>query len=160
MKVSTRTRYGLRAMIYMAGKDRPTRGETVAGHEDISKKYLDAILKQLREAGFLKSVRGPGGGYMLSRPLGEIRVADVVRALEGGLAVIFCVEKTDACEKAETCSARRVWISLSEAVENTLSGITLADLAHGRPGLPGAHTPRKGQKAGSRMPEEKKETDH
>ncbi|HSG26902.1 MAG TPA: Rrf2 family transcriptional regulator, partial [Candidatus Krumholzibacterium sp.] len=86
MKLSTRTRYGLRAIVNIAkSADRPISSESIADCESISKKYLDGILAELRKAGLVQSFRGQNGGYMLARHAGEITVTDVIAALEGGI---------------------------------------------------------------------------
>jgi len=93
MRLSTRSRYGLRAMVFMArNAARVVSSEMIAESEDISKKYLDRILNKLRKSGLLRSVKGQGGGYVLSRPADEIRTDQIVAALEGSLCLVACVD--------------------------------------------------------------------
>jgi len=130
MKLSTRSRYGTRALVHIAKNgDSPMRGETMAEEEGISKKYLDSILMQLRKAALLKSFRGPGGGYLLAQSPCDISMADIVRAMEGTLSLVPCVENPSICKKSKDCHARKLWCSLTEKMEQCLSELTLADVA-------------------------------
>ncbi|MHC4597933.1 MAG: RrF2 family transcriptional regulator [Planctomycetota bacterium] len=137
MKVSTRSRYGLRALVELArefGKG-PVFMETIAKRQDLSRKYLHALLTRLKTEGLVESKRGAQGGYHLARPPEEIRLNDVFRALEGTLAILDCVEDEGACDRSETCRARDVWSGLTGTIEDYLAGMTLADLlAEGAPG--------------------------
>jgi Rrf2 family transcriptional regulator, cysteine metabolism repressor len=130
MKMSTRGRYGLRAMLDLARHfgERAVMMSDVAEREDLSRKYLHALLTSLRSAGLVRSVRGAGGGFVLTRHPAEIRLNEVVNALEGQLSIVPCVTDQRRCRKSEDCSARRVWQQLSHAVEDMLSSITLQDL--------------------------------
>ncbi len=130
LRLSTRSRYGLRAMISIARSEHiPVSCETIAECEGVSKKYLDGILGRLRRATLIKSFKGQGGGYTLARPPEEIKVSDIIRVLERGFAVVPCVYAPSRCEKAERCPTREVWCSISAAVNNTLDKLTIADLA-------------------------------
>ncbi len=134
MRLSTRSRYGLRAVIRIArGQDELTTSEWIAKEEDVSKKYLDAILGDLREVGIVEAVRGVRGGYRLAREPGEISAADVVEALEGTVVLVPCVEDASVCARASRCPTRKVWSRASEAVRGALSALTLAELASDRP---------------------------
>ncbi|MBX5435671.1 MAG: Rrf2 family transcriptional regulator [Alicyclobacillaceae bacterium] len=137
MKVSQRTEYGLRAMVAiasMAGERRPVPLSAVAEAEGIPEQFLDQIVMQLRKAGFVKSVRGVNGGYLLSRPAEEISVGSVVRVLEGSLAPMGCIgdgELTVAeefCDRASHCHTRSVWLRVMAAVTRALDSISLADV--------------------------------
>ena len=132
MKLSTRSRYGLRAMIFIArNREQVLSSDVIAENEDVSKKYLDRILMRLREANLLRSVKGQGGGYVLARPAGEIRTDEIIAALEGSLCLVECVDDPSACEKSGDCRTRRVWSRLAVAVKASLRAISLEDLAHG-----------------------------
>ena len=136
MKLSTRARYGLRAMAEIARRPGEfTTSEAVAKAEGLSKKYLDAILGQLREAGLLEAVRGMHGGYRLTRPAETITAAQVVEALEGGFAIAPCADGASLCERASHCPTRPVWRAASEAVRKVLDELTLAELASGAPAV-------------------------
>ena len=130
MRVSTRCRYGLRAMIYLARHERehPVPLPEIAANEGISTAYLERIVAQLRSAGLVSATRGVTGGYRLARPVGQISAADVVIALEGPLDVLACVHDAEACERSRGCLSRRVWTRLDEAIEGALAGVTLEDL--------------------------------
>jgi Rrf2 family protein len=130
MKLSTRTRYGIRAVIELAQDDgkRPLQLKTIAERQGISIKYLEQLMGILRSAGFVRSVRGAKGGYVLARPPGEITLHEVFRCLEGSVTTTECVEDKDYCGRWADCAARKVWIQVEEAIQRVLSGITLADL--------------------------------
>lgn len=137
MRLSTRSRYGLRAVkcIALAG-GAPVTSEQIAEREDVSKKYLDRILGALRGAGLVESHRGQGGGYTLSRPADRIRASDVVEVLEGGIALVPCVDDRAACRKVDVCATREVWCAASKAITEVLDAVTVADLAAREKGLP------------------------
>jgi Rrf2 family transcriptional regulator, cysteine metabolism repressor len=130
MKMSTRGRYGLRAMLELGRHfgERAVMMSEVARKEDLSRKYLHALLTSLRSAGLVRSVRGAGGGFILTRHPAEIRLNEVVNALEGPLSLVPCVADRRQCRKSDQCTARRVWQQLSAGVESMLSSITLEDL--------------------------------
>jgi Rrf2 family protein len=130
MKLSTKCRYGLRAVLNIArryGKS-SARRKDIAKQEGISSSYLENILLMLRNANMLKTTRGVNGGYMLTRPPSEITVFDVANTLEGPLCVVDCVEKPKGCEKSSECVTRLVWCEVAGAIEKTLTSITLQNL--------------------------------
>ncbi len=131
MKLSTRTRYGMRAIIELAqyeGK-RPLQLKAIADRQDISVKYLEQLMSMLRAAGFVRSVRGSKGGYVLARPPDQVRLSDVFRCLEGPVATTECTSDGDYCVRSTDCIARDVWLEVEAAINNVLDSITLADLA-------------------------------
>lgn len=101
---------------------------TIAEREDISRKYLHALLTSLKAAGLVRSVRGSGGGYVLARPPRDIRLNEVVQVLEGSLTLADCVKDRRVCERADSCIGMELWRDMSHALENLLGGITLQDL--------------------------------
>lgn len=128
--MSTRGRYGLRAMLELArchGKS-PVLMADLAQREDLSRKYLHALLTTLKGADLVRSVRGAAGGFVLSRPPPEIKLSEILHALEGSLSIVDCVADKRACDKADGCTARSVWQGLSGVIENTLDSVTLEDL--------------------------------
>ena len=130
MKLSTRGRYGLRAMFELArgfGKG-PVLMSTVADRQDLSRKHLHNLLTILKSAGLVRSVLGPGGGFALTRPPEQIQLGEILRALEGPLSLLPCVTDRRTCAKADTCAARQVWRELSGVIEETLDSITLEDV--------------------------------
>ena len=134
MQLSTKSRYGLRAMVFIAGDtDKPIRGERIAENEGLSRKYLDAILRRLRKAGLLKGVRGPGGGYVLGRSSEKISIGEIFQALEDGFAIVPCQRNPALCSKTAHCPTRKVWCAVSIILERALKGVTLADLVESEP---------------------------
>ncbi|NLC77024.1 MAG: Rrf2 family transcriptional regulator [Clostridia bacterium] len=132
MKLSTRGEYGLRAMFDLALRqgEGPVPLKDVAERQEISGHYLEQLIAGLRKAGLVKSVRGAQGGYMLARPPNEITVGDIVRVLEGPIGPTECVSQEDqtACERSETCIARRVWQRVRDSIVEVMDSITLADM--------------------------------
>jgi len=130
MSLSTKTRYGTRAVldIAMYEKNGPVTLNEIAKRQDVSKKYVGHIVNQLLTAGILDSVRGPQGGYMLARPSKEIRLGEIIRALNGSMAPVRCVEKPAFCERSKKCATREIWITIKERVDDVIDGVTLADL--------------------------------
>jgi Rrf2 family protein len=130
MKLSTRSRYGTRAMIDIARHrdSRDTQLKDIAARQAISAKYLDHLLSSLRKAGLIRSTRSRQAGYSLARPASKITLKDIVLVLEGSLAPVDCVEHFGACPKVKTCRSRGVWEKLKKETEKVLDGITLRDL--------------------------------
>jgi Rrf2 family transcriptional regulator, cysteine metabolism repressor len=130
MKITSRTEYGLRAMVYLAaraGTGPAPLGEIAAG-EGIPGPFLERILARLRDAGLVTATRGASGGYALARPPERVAVADVVVALEGPLTLVDCVQADGACARADGCASRVVWRRLDEAIAAALEGVSLRDL--------------------------------
>jgi Rrf2 family cysteine metabolism transcriptional repressor len=132
MKLSTRTRYGMRAVIELSQHEekRPLQLKTIAERQGISVKYLEQLMSLLRSAGFVRSIRGSKGGYVLARAPEQINLYDVFRCLEGAVSTAECTEDTDYCERAADCAAREVWLRVEEAIQGVLSSMTLADMVH------------------------------
>lgn len=130
MRLSTKTRYGLRALIDLAMHDegRPVMLRKISERQSISKKYLDNIFSSLRVAGILRTVRGASGGYLLAKPPEEIQLAEVVSALEGSVAPVDCTQNQDLCERSLDCAARELWLGLERAIFRVLEGQSLHDL--------------------------------
>jgi len=131
MRMSTRGRYGVRAMIELARHEGhgPTLLKDIARAEGISAEYLEQLMVPLRTAKLLRSVRGAKGGYFLARPPDQIRLKEIISALEGDLMPVHCVAEPERCVRASTCAAREVWSEVAEAIDKVLTRITLADLA-------------------------------
>lgn len=130
MKLSTRTRYGIRAILELAEKDGngPIRVKTIAQSQDISVKYLEQLMSILKSAGFVRSIRGSKGGYVLAKAPNQIKLSDVFDCLEGHITTVECVEDKDFCERTADCVARQVWAQVQQAITNVLQSITLQDL--------------------------------
>jgi Rrf2 family cysteine metabolism transcriptional repressor len=131
-KVSTKGRYGLRAMIELAAspENEPMLMGKIAQRQGFSRKYLHALLTSLKEAGLVQSVRGSRGGYMLAKSADDIRISDVVEALEGPLAIVDCLNHEDTCSRTDECLARGIWKELNTAMAGVLTNMTLADLTN------------------------------
>ncbi|KPL21034.1 MAG: hypothetical protein AMJ75_10760 [Phycisphaerae bacterium SM1_79] len=130
MKLSTRTRYAVRALIELARNDtkRPLQLRVIARRQDISVKYLEQLIGLLRSAGFVRSIRGAKGGYALARAPAQIKLTDVFHCLEGTVTTTECVDDEDYCERAVDCAARQLWAQVQQAIEDVLQSITLQDL--------------------------------
>lgn len=130
MRISTRGRYGLRAMFELARcfGEGPLLMSAIAERQGLSRKHLHTLLTSLKSAGLVRSIRGPGGGFVLAKVPSEIRLSEVLHALEGPLALVHCVPDRRACDRANRCAARNVWQKLSGAIEEVLDGVTLEDL--------------------------------
>ena len=132
MKLSTRTRYGIRAILELAenyGKG-PLQLKIIARHQEISVKYLEQLMAILKSSGIVRSIRGSKGGYILAKAPGQIKVSDCFNCLEGPVVTVECVDNTDCCVRAADCAARQVWAQVQHAVENVLQSITLQDLVN------------------------------
>ena len=130
MKISTKGRYALRLMLDLAlyGGSAPVPLRDVAERQDISDKYLEQIVSHLARAGLVRSIRGAGGGYLLTRPPENYTVGEVLRVLEGNLAPVSCATGTDCCGRADRCVTMEVWQEIQAAVSQVVDHITLADL--------------------------------
>lgn len=131
MIVSTRGRYALRVLIDIAehsSEDRIPLKE-IAERQDISQKYIEAIMTMLSKSGLVDAVHGKGGGYKLNRAPSEYKVGDILRLTEGTLAPVACLEKNaKPCSRESVCRTLSMWSKLDELVENYLDSVTLADL--------------------------------
>ena len=131
MKLSTRGRYGIHAMFDLAcyGADGPQSIKSIAERQQIPEAYLEQLIAILRKSGLVISIRGAQGGYKLSRPPKDITVGEVLRSLEGKLAVtVSCLDEEGSCEKACICPSRLVWQKLHEGINQIVDGITLQDM--------------------------------
>ena len=130
MKLSTKCRYGMRAMIELARRyDRgPVKRKDLSQVQDISKAYIENIFITLREKKLIATTRGANGGFVLQSPPSKITVLQIVNALEGSLAPVECLDTPSVSEKAVACPARKVWKRLKDAQEKVLSEITLQDI--------------------------------
>lgn len=132
MKLSTKGRYGVKAMFDLAlhGGDTPLPLKTIAERQEISEAYLEQLISSLRRAGLVESVRGAQGGYLLAHSPDEITVGSVIRTLEGPIAPADCVAegKNVDCEKADCCVTRRIWEKIRNSVDNVIDSITLQDM--------------------------------
>ncbi|WP_075355888.1 Rrf2 family transcriptional regulator, partial [Desulfovibrio sp. DV] len=130
MQLTTRSRYGLRMLLDIAlhGEDGPVRIQDIAKRRNISVKYLEQLIRALKKAGFINSKRGPKGGHVLAVGADQIRVGDVVRALESRPELTECVGNPDVCLIATDCVTRQIWAKATESIFRELDAIRLADL--------------------------------
>ena len=131
MKISTKGRYALRLMLDIALNDAktPVRIKDIAERQQISDKYLEQIVSSLNKAGFVKSLRGPQGGYRLTKKPEEYTVGMILRLREGSLAPVACLDDDiNNCTRADRCPTLILWEKLYDAISEVVDNITLADL--------------------------------
>ncbi|OKL38194.1 cysteine metabolism transcriptional regulator CymR [Domibacillus mangrovi] len=125
MRISTKGRYGLTIMIELAKRhgDGPTSLRVIAGAHNLSEHYLEQLIAPLRNAGFVRSIRGAYGGYVLGHEPETITAGDIIRVLEGPITLVEGIEEEEPAK-------RELWIRISEAIKNVLENTTLDDLAN------------------------------
>ncbi|ACV68170.1 RrF2 family transcriptional regulator [Desulfohalobium retbaense] len=130
MRLSTRSRYGIRLMLDIAqqGQHGPVALRDVADRQDISLKYLEKLSRRLRESGFLMSRLGAKGGYVLGRPAAEITIKELIESLEGHVGLVQCWLEEKACSRVDQCLAYSLWARINEVLARELNAITLADM--------------------------------
>lgn len=130
MRLSTRTRYAVRAMLELASNksNAPVQLRTIASRQDISIKYLEQLMATLKTAGFVKSVRGSKGGYILAAPPNRIKLDCLFSCLEGPVTIVECIENDRFCNRAADCASRLLWAQLQAAMMQVLKSTTLQDL--------------------------------
>ncbi|SHG88167.1 transcriptional regulator, BadM/Rrf2 family [Thermosyntropha lipolytica DSM 11003] len=133
MKLSTRGRYGLRAMIDIARASRenePVSIASIAASQGLSEGYLEQIMTGLKKAGLVRSSKGAKGGYTLGKSPGEITVGEIIRTLEGDMAPVDCVSqaKKGICDRADLCVTRIIWEEVRDAINQVLDKYSLLDL--------------------------------
>ena len=137
MKISTKGRYALRLMLDLALNDtgEPVRIKDISIRQEISDKYLEQIVSVLNKAGFVKSIRGPQGGYRLTKKPEEYTVGAILRLTEGSLAPVSCLEdENNRCERQKQCATLILWEKINEAVSGVVDNVTLADLVEWQQG--------------------------
>ena len=138
MKISTKRRYALRLMLDLAmdTSGEPVRIKDVAERQEISVKYLEQIVSILAKAGYVRSIRGPQGGYRLSREPEDYTVGMILRLTEGSLTPVECAEaEPGACSRENTCVTRKLWKELDEAIRSVVDKYTLEDLVQWQHGM-------------------------
>ena len=131
MKISTKGRYALRLMLDLAIYDTgdPVSLKDIAKRQEISEKYLEQIISVLNKAGFVRSIRGANGGYVLRRHPDEYTVGDILRLTEGSLSPVACVgSESEECVRSNDCVTVLVWEKLDKAINDVVDNITLQDL--------------------------------
>lgn len=131
MKISTKGRYALRLMLDLAlnNTGEPVRIKEISARQEISDKYLEQIISILNKAGYVKSIRGPQGGYRLSRDPEKYTVGMILRLTEGSLAPVPCLDdEVNSCKRQDACVTLRLWQMLNTAISDVVDRVTLADL--------------------------------
>ena len=132
MRLSTVGRYALRAMVDLAlhAGEGPVLRKEIAARQEISMQYLSRLLLRLKKAGLVDSVKGPGGGYLLTRDAAQIRAIDVLRGVEETVTPVFCVDAEGefTCPRVDGCPTHWLWMRLDQAIFEVLDSVTLADL--------------------------------
>jgi len=130
MKLSTRGRYGARALMELAKNfgQGPLSLKEISRRQDIPLKYLEQIAMSLKDAALIKSIRGPSGGYELCRPPAEIRLLEVVETLEGALSFVRCVEDPKFCDRVGTCAFNEIWRKVADETSRVLDSFSLMDM--------------------------------
>jgi Rrf2 family cysteine metabolism transcriptional repressor len=130
MKLSTRTRYGTRALLELALRrgEGPVFLKDIAKQQQISLSYLEHLIKPLVSGGIIRSIKGPKGGITLVKKPEDIKLVEVARLLEGSLALVECVDNPDICSRSAKCVTRDVWGEVKAAIIRVLEVTTLQDL--------------------------------
>ena len=135
MKLSTRSRYALEGMLYIAayGQDRPVPIKEIAEKTGISMAYLEQIFFLLKKAGITSTIRGSRGGFVAAKPLQEITAGMIVRAIDVAISPVSCVEDPQQCatKRLAVCPTRPLWIEVTNAISSTLDSMTMEDLRSG-----------------------------
>jgi Rrf2 family protein len=130
MKLSTKSRYGLRAMLRLAMhyQNNPVQLREIADEEDISVKYLEHLISSLKAAGLVRAIRGARGGYVLTESPAKISLLEIVECLEGKISLVDCVGNPELCRRNPICATRDIWFKINEQIQGTLGDQTLEDL--------------------------------
>jgi Rrf2 family transcriptional regulator, iron-sulfur cluster assembly transcription factor len=132
MRVTTAGHHAVRIMLDLALHDweAPVLRHDISKRQVISSDYIAQLIRKLNKGGLIKSIMGPAGGYSLAHPASQIRVGDIIRAVEGPIETSYCVSPGPLgfCGRKETCTVHKMWVELSEVIDNYLNGITLQDL--------------------------------
>jgi Rrf2 family protein len=143
MRISTKIRYGARAMLELASHygEGSIELKEIARKENISLKYLEQVINPLRAAGLVKTIRGSKGGYSLAKPPSEICLYDVVETLEGPLNLLECLRDPKVCQKVPSCVTRDIWREVSDSISKIFYSITLEDMVNRKREKEGHHSP-------------------
>jgi Rrf2 family protein len=130
MKLSTKSRYASRALIELGLQygEGPVKLKDISATQDISLKYLEQVMFPLRIGGYVKTMKGSQGGYILARHPDNITLLEIVECVEGPIAPVDCVDHAGMCERSEQCVTRDAWIGLKNVIRSELGRITLAEL--------------------------------
>lgn len=140
MRISTRGRYGLRAMVDMAlhCESGPVALREIAERQGVSESYLEQVFASLRKAGIITALRGAQGGYVLGRPASEITIGTILRILEGPITPVQCTSQSErCCDREDHCVTRPLWVELEQLINGFLDSTTLQDLIDKAPAQTG-----------------------
>lgn len=129
MKLSTKGRYGVKAMVELAinyGQE-PLSIKTISQRQNISEYYLEQLFSPLRKAGLIKSIRGAQGGYILNKEPVEIKVSDIMIVLEGPIEIAGCIDGTE-CDNVDCCATRLLWTKIKNSIDEVMESISLQDI--------------------------------
>lgn len=129
MKLSTKGRYGVRAMVDLASNygGAPVSIKTISKRENLSEYYLEQLFSPLRRANIIRSIRGAQGGYVLCKPPNEITVGDVMTILEGPIEIADCIDGVE-CDSSDCCATKAVWEKIKYSIDSVMNSITLQDI--------------------------------
>lgn len=130
MQLTTRARYGLRTLLDIAlcANRGPVLLRQIAERQELSKPYLEQLILALQSAGFIRSIRGKKGGFVLMKDPSEITLDEVVKALERTVSLVECVNDAQVCSRSINCATRKLWVRLADVMQKELKGLTLKDL--------------------------------
>ena len=133
LRLSTKSQYGVRAMFEIANgyASGPVTIKEISEKQSVSVAYLEQILNTLRKAGIINSVKGPGGGYMLARDPKSISIGEILKELEGPVAITSCLDPSEGCVRVDSCVTHLLWKSLGDNIERFLDHMKLQDLLQG-----------------------------
>ncbi|MCX8030176.1 MAG: Rrf2 family transcriptional regulator [Thermodesulfovibrionales bacterium] len=134
LRLSTKGQYGVRAMYEIANgyPKKPVTIKEIAEKQNVSVSYLEQIMNQLRKAGLIRSIKGPGGGYLLTKKPEEISIASILKELEGPFAITSCLDPDEGCIRVDSCVVHLLWKTLGEQIDAFLNTITLQNLLSGQ----------------------------
>lgn len=130
MKLSARSRYAARLLLQLAlhEDEHPLSTGILSDQTGITVQFIEQIIRPLKKAGMINSVRGAAGGHLLAMNPADITLGEILRTMEGPIQIVDCLQCESNCERASECRTRSVWARASRAMENELDSITLADL--------------------------------
>lgn len=131
MKLSTKGRYGVKAMVDLALNygTAPVSIKTISKRQNISEYYLEQLFSPLRKADLIKSIRGAQGGYVLNREPKDIKISDIINVLEGPIEVSDCVDGS-SCDNLQYCATRILWKKIQDSIDSVIKSITLQDIVN------------------------------
>lgn len=132
MRLSTKGQYAVRAIVNLAchSSERPVTLKDISAEEGISLSYLEQLFVKLRKGRIVKSVRGPGGGYVLAKPSSRISVGEIIAVVEEPMNPVACLDDDSAgCDRATTCTTQKVWRCLAQKIAEFLNSVTIEDLS-------------------------------